>query len=155
VTAVRIFLWEISNIHESLDNWSQRLLWLPTGKVRMIKENWHLVAVIAAICLGFSGCAAQTHGTVLPKGEGVFHVVEKGKTESETLKMAQQDAEVTCKKHTNSRSFVTVDHSSEYVGVDVDDGETTTSSIAANVVEYAGRMHSRENYKVEMTFKCA
>ena len=51
-------------------------------------------------------------------------------------------------------SFVTLEHSSEYVGVDVEEGEGTMSSIAANVVEVAGRMHSSENYKVEMTFRC-
>jgi hypothetical protein len=114
----------------------------------------HIVAI--GLALGVvTGCATQTYGTVLPQGDGTFHLVEQGKTERDALKMAQQDAETTCKRETSSRSFVTIEHSSEYVGVDVDNGTTTASSIAANVVEFAGRMHNAENYKVEMTFRCA
>lgn len=117
----------------------------------MVTGNWKVV--VLGLCLGAAGCA-QTYGTVMPKENGTYHVVEKGKTERETLKMAEHDAELTCKRNNKSKDFVTLEHSSEYVGMDVNKGNGTMSSIAANVVEFAGRMHNTENYRVEMTFRC-
>ncbi len=110
---------------------------------------------IAVACLAAAGCATPMYGTVLPQSDGTYMLVEKGKTERAAMKMAQSDAEKTCKKRAKTKEFVTLDHSSEFVGVTVDKGEGTFSGIAASVVEVAARHHSNENYKVKMTFKCS
>ena len=112
-----------------------------------------LKIILAGMCVVLAGCAS-TNGTVMPKGDGTYHLVTQAATERAAMKMAQADAELTCKKDYRSKRYVMLDHNSEYIGIKVNKGNSTASSIAANVVEFAGRMNNAENYKVEMEFRC-
>jgi hypothetical protein len=110
---------------------------------------------VAGLCAALAaGCATQ-YGTVLPKGDGTYTVVTKAQTERDALKMAQKDAESTCKKEAGTKRFVTVNHTSAYVGPEIaasKDGGMR--GVAASLLEQAARANNDENYKVEMLFRC-
>lgn len=111
--------------------------------------------IVTLLVLALSGCAANLYGTVLPQGNGTYQLVEKAQSERDAFKMAQRDAEATCKRYSDSRSFITIEHSSEDVGLKLEKGKGTAKDIASSVVEFAGRLRNDENYRVEMTFRCA
>jgi hypothetical protein len=115
----------------------------------------HLRLALAGLCAVLSvGCATQ-YGTVLPKGDGTYTVVTKAQTENDALKMAQKDAETTCKKDAGTKRFVAVNHNSAYVGPEIaasKDGGM--KGVAASLLEQAARANNAENYKVEMLFRC-
>lgn len=49
-------------------------------------------------------------------GDGTYTVIMQAKNERDALRMAQNDAEVTCKKATGRKAFVAVEHKSTDVG---------------------------------------
>jgi hypothetical protein len=112
------------------------------------------LALIGACALLSAGCATQ-YGTVLPKGDGTYTVVTKAQNERDALKMAQKDAESTCKKDSGKKSFVTLTHKSSYVGPEIAASkEGGMKGVAASLLEQAARANNTENYKVEMLFRC-
>jgi hypothetical protein len=127
--------------------------------LNLIAGGWNMkirtaLALAGVLAVVSSGCATQ-YGTVLPKEDGSYTVVTKAQTEGDALKMAQKDAESTCKKQTGNKRFVTVTHSSDYVGPEIaasKDGGM--KGIAASLLEQAARANNAENFKVEMQFRC-
>lgn len=114
-----------------------------------------LVRVLSATLLvAAAGCAGQPQGTVVPLRDGTFRLIETGKTEREALQTAQRDAELTCKKHAGSRSWVAVDHGSEDVGLRLDQDGGTVRKLATRVIEHVARSESGDNYRVEMVIEC-
>jgi hypothetical protein len=110
---------------------------------------------LVGLCAALSaGCATQ-YGTVLPKGDGTYTVVTKAQTENDALKMAQKDAQSTCKKEAGTKRFVTLTHASKYVGPEIAASkEGGMKGVAASLLEQAARANNTENYKVEMQFRC-
>ena len=114
----------------------------------------HTTLTLSALLLA-TGCASY-HGTVLPAQGGNFQAITPGKTKGGAYKMAQADAERTCKKETGNKRFYTLKNDSEYTGVTIDRGEGGTArSVIAGAVEFAAALKKDENYEVTMFFRCA
>jgi hypothetical protein len=110
--------------------------------------------VVMSVTLLLSACATQK-GTVLPKDDGTYTVLTKAQNERDALRMAQLDAEYTCKKATGRKHFVAISHKSDDVGPELASSKDAgVKGMAASVLQAAVRANNTENFKVEMVFRC-
>lgn len=109
---------------------------------------------LSVILLTMVACSHQIYGTVLPQADGTYRAIGSGKQERSAYKMVETDATTTCKKD-GYKSFYSIDQKSEYVGPKLTDGEEKGfSGMTLTILEAAAKYKTKENYKVEMVFKC-
>jgi hypothetical protein len=117
----------------------------------------HKMALVAVIlALATAGCASnKIYGTVLPMSGGTYKAMITAKEEGPALKAVSLDAKTTCNE-AGYTGFVTLDQKSTYIGpkVTAAGSETGTTGVALNVLEKMAQNKSKENYKVELTFRC-
>jgi len=109
---------------------------------------------LSMILLTMVGCSHQIYGTVLPQADGTYRAIGSGKQERSAYKMVETDATTTCKKE-GYNNFYSIQQNSEYVGPKLTDGEEKgLSGMTLTILEAAAKYKTKENYKVEMVFKC-
>lgn len=114
-----------------------------------------IAAVVAAFTLS-AGCASRPiNGSVMPMGNGQYQGITKARDESTALKMAQLDAETTCKEREKKKKYVVDHYTSEYVGPKIDNAGGGLTGLAGAALQFAGQKNNKENYKVEMAFSCS
>jgi hypothetical protein len=90
----------------------------------------------------------------MPQADGSYRLVSTGRTESDALRVAQQDAKGTCKEDGKKR-FVVVNQNSEYVGPNLEaSGKSGAGGAALKLLQIAATHENKENYKVEMLVTC-
>jgi hypothetical protein len=126
----------------------------PLCNEREVPVSGKASLIVMSVALLLSACATQK-GTVLPKGDGTYTVLTQAQNERDALRMAQRDAEYTCKKSTGRKHFVSLSHKSQDVGPEIASSKDGgVKGMAASVLQHAVRANNTENFKVEMLFRC-
>ena len=112
------------------------------------------ILFLSMILIAMVGCSHKIYGTVLPQADGTYKAIGSGKQERTAYKVVETDAVTTCKKN-GYQNFYSIQQNSEYVGPKLTGGEEKgLSGMTLTILEAAAKYQTKENYKVEMIFKC-
>ncbi|MBV1882714.1 MAG: hypothetical protein KUG82_13835 [Pseudomonadales bacterium] len=107
---------------------------------------------IAVATVGLVACVSfKPEGAVMPQVDGSYNLLSMGRSESEALRVAQNDAKGTCRDDGKSKFFV-LNQQTHYVGPNLE--ASTNRGAALRLLQIAASNENKENYKVEMHIQC-
>jgi len=114
-----------------------------------------LISIVGLALL--TGCSSYTpRASVFPMENDRYKLIATSRTEHGALKVAQIDAEGICKDNTKSKKYAVIDQKTTYVGADKNaESGKGFGGAAMKLAQTYSSMQDRENFKVEMVFKCA
>ena len=116
-----------------------------------VTSLWLKIGLCVA-ATGLVACASyKPIGAVMPQVDGSYNLLSTGRSESDALRVAQNDAKGTCRDDGKKKFFV-MDQTTKYVGPNL---ETSANKGAAlRLLQIAASNENKENYKVVMHIRC-